>query len=248
VPRSVVARVSPGSTAARFLRPLAKRLLPAAPTEVNVRSGASRGARLLVNLQHEKYYWTGLHEVQVQQVLTDVLQRGATFWDVGAHAGFFTLLGSRAVGPTGHVWAFEPAPASFERLKWAVRANGLGNTDIRSLAVSSTDGEAILFEGRSTLMATLDPTRRAGRSLEVPCRTVDTLADELGVPDVIKVDVEGLELELLQGGRRTFAARRTRVVVELASPEREHAALDLMRGYTALQVSESNWLFEPTPS
>jgi hypothetical protein len=84
-----------------------------------------------------------------------------------------------------------------------------------------------------------------GGTIGVPCRTIDSLAEELGVPDVIKIDVEGLELEVLKGGAGVFGEARTKAVVELASPDREDAALELVPGYTAIRVSPSNWILQP---
>lgn len=244
-PARVAARFGPSSRAARLVRPIIARLLPSGTTVVTVRGGAVRGARLLIYPQHEKFYWTGLHEPEVQDVLAEVLRPGGTCWDVGAHVGFFTALASRVVGPRGRVHAFEPMPESIARLEWTIAANELDNVELHAAAVGAEDGEALLFGQGSTLMASLDHSRATEQAFRVRCLTIDSLAAEFGVPDVIKVDVEGMELELLRGGAATFVEGRTTVVAELASSDREQAALKLLRGYTARRVSASNWLFEP---
>ena len=98
IPGSLAARFRNGALVTRALRPLVNRLLPGRAAWIVVRSGPARGLRLLIEPKTEKFYWTGAHEVAVQQTIADLLKPGMTFWDVGAHIGFFSLLASRRVG------------------------------------------------------------------------------------------------------------------------------------------------------
>lgn len=247
-PSGVARRFPPNSRAARLLKPLADRLVPQHAAAVNVRRGLVADARMLINARHEKYYWTGVHEVEVQEALSSLLEPGNTCWDIGAHAGFFTILASRAVGPEGQVHSFEPSSDTAARLEWAIAENSLDNARLHRIALAGEDGDATLFSRGSSLMATLVPTGSSVGSTTVPCRTIDSLAAELRIPDVIKVDVEGLELDVLAGGAATFAAGQTKALVELASPARESEALRLLPGYAARRISSSNWLFTPNVS
>lgn len=245
-PRGVARLFPPQSRAARLAKPVVDRLVPARDVAITVRGGPVAGARMSIDSRHEKYYWTGLHEVEVQQALARLIEPGMTCWDMGAHAGFFTLLMSRATGSTGAVHAFEPAPESARRLEWAIAENRLDNVRRHDVAVGGEDGDGTLHLGRSSLTSTLVPGRgEHARAVGVRCRTIDSLAEEFGVPDVIKIDVEGLELEALRGGGRVFGEGRPKAVVELASPDRERAALELLPGYAATRISPSNWVFEP---
>lgn len=245
-PPAIARMFSPGSRAVRVAKPLIDRLIPREKTPVTVRAGLVGGTRMLIDPRNEKYYWTGLHEPEIQAALAAALAPGFTCWDVGAHAGFFTILSSRLVGSAGTVHAFEPGIASFAQLEWAVAVNGLDNARLHKFALAGVEGQGMLFDRGSTLMASLrSTTGSGGRAVPVPCRTIDSLAADFGIPDVVKIDVEGLELDVLAAGRATFAEGRTTAIVELANPEREAMALKLLPGYKVRRVSSSNWIFEP---
>jgi hypothetical protein len=72
---------------------------------------------------HNDEYVAGNYESEIQDAITDYLKPGMTFLDVGANAGFFSLLGSRAVGASGKVVAFEPHPVTAAQLSSQARLN-----------------------------------------------------------------------------------------------------------------------------
>src|SRR5437588_777391 len=78
-------------------------------------------------------------EPHVQSAVCELLKPGATFCDVGANLGFFSLLAARLVGPYGRVYAFEPDPQARQWLEEASRHNRLA-IDIVGVAVWHTDG------------------------------------------------------------------------------------------------------------
>ena len=69
-----------------------------------------------------------------------VVKPGDTFVDVGANAGYYTIIGSRLVGEKGKVYAFEPEPAMFALLEKNVRLNGLTNVVLERKALSNKQG------------------------------------------------------------------------------------------------------------
>lgn len=199
---------------------------PAAPTLVAVRGGRLRGLRMLVDLSREKYYWLGTHEEPVQAWLAAHVRPGFTVYDVGAHAGFFTLLCARLAGPAGRIVAFEPRAENVERLRANASANGFANIEIDARAVSDRPGEAAFTLVSSTLEGRLaadgDPA-----DARVPATTIDACVGAgMLAPDVIKVDVEGAEGAVIRGAARTIASRRPLLVLEVHSADagREVAA------------------------
>jgi len=125
VPAPVARLFTTDSRASKLLRPLVNRFAPQGLTWVEVRSGGAHGISLLIDAQKEKFLWTGLHEPAVQRALAEQLRPGMTFWDVGAHVGFFTVLAARLVGEGGHVHAFEPVEENQRRLRAAVDAHAV---------------------------------------------------------------------------------------------------------------------------
>lgn len=194
VPAPLVTSLRRIPLVAQLIRPLVNRLLPDEPTAVTVRSGVGVGLRLVIDPQTEKFLWAGDHEPAVQQELAATLRPGMVFWDVGAHAGFFTIIAGRLVGNGGRVHAFEPMPATRTRLRASVAHSGLTNVTVHDCALSSQAGPVTIYEHQQSVVASLVGGVGAGIGRDVRCSTLDDIATEVGQPDVVKIDVEGVEV------------------------------------------------------
>ncbi len=146
------------------------------------------------------------------------LQPGMTVLDVGAHHGFYTLLASRKVGPSGRVLAFEPSPRERRRLRQHLRLNRCRNVCVEAFALGASPGEAELFlvRGSQTGCNSLRPPQVAEptETLRVLVETLDRLLQRQQIErvDFIKMDVEGAEWGVLQGAAQLLG-RRPRPVV-----------------------------------
>jgi len=126
--------------------------------------------------------------------------------DVGANLGAYTLLFGHWVGATGRVVAFEPAPEPRRGLERHVALNGMaGRVVVRAEAVSAAKGTARFGgtgpNGHDRL------TDSTEGSFEVTTTSIDAFCEETRTrPHLIKVDVEGAELAVLQGARETIRA------------------------------------------
>jgi FkbM family methyltransferase len=211
--------------------PLARRMLdlaaPAGRYEVlEVRSGLMKGALLRVDVRKQREMIAGSYESEVQQALARSLGKGQVVYDVGAHLGFFTLLMARLVGDEGRVFALEPDPFMGPALEANVRLNGVTNVSVIRAAAGRSAGRRRFSPGGGSGIGHLADEGE----LAVEATTIDDLSGSLGSPDLIKVDVEGGELEVLEGARETLAQRKTVLVVELHGPEYEVAATELLAG------------------
>jgi FkbM family methyltransferase len=220
------------------------RLLPRGPTEVTIRSGPARGLRIVIDAQREKFYWTGNHEPHVQRELTRVLEPGMTFWDIGAHAGFFTMLASRAVGEPGAVHAFEPQPDNRSRLFDTVERNHAGNVTVHGFALSETRGEAVLHGRQASATWSLVERRGENGGVRVQCRTLDEVSQFVRAPDVIKIDVEGAELSVLQGGCRLLRHQHPVVIVEFMNEDVLAKAKRLLPDFEFTLLGKNHWLLQ----
>ena len=229
----------------RLLAPVLNPLLPTRPTEITVRWGPANGTRLIIDPRNEKFYWAGVHEYPVQKLLTRILHRGAVFWDLGAHNGFFSCLASRLVGPDGRVLAFEPMPGNRRRLLEAVGRNGLTNVVVRNDAVGRVSGSAVLHAAaESTMWSLVGETGDVG--IDVPCVTLDqVLREGASPPAVIKIDVEGAEVDVLAGAAMVLSAHRPSLVVEFHSEQNLAEARSLLPAYDFKHVHGLNWLLRP---
>lgn len=160
------------------------------------------------------------------ELFKDAVRPGARVLDAGAHWGLFTLVAADRVGPQGGVVAFEPDSRSVERLRWNVVANDLEpRTRIIHAAVGDgTDGERPLFthaqyESWSSLFEQ-DGATRAGTVRVLAAD--DALAGDAPF-DIVKIDVEGAEVEALRGMQRILAEGRPVVFVECNPETLAHA-------------------------
>lgn len=96
-------------------------------------------------------FMTGEYEPSTTQVMTSLLQRGDVVIDVGANAGYFTLLAAGLVGSVGKVFAFEPVPHTRQQLACNVRLNQATNVVVCEEAASDRNGESAFFEGLQTI-------------------------------------------------------------------------------------------------
>jgi FkbM family methyltransferase len=160
------------------------------------------------NSLERSVYVRGIYEVPLTSFLLSVLPRVKVFWDVGAHVGYHTLLGSHVIGPGGRVVAFEPHPRVFSLIEENVRSFGFGNVTLMNMGLSNEDSEKEIFdEGENVTRA---PTfvegiyERSGHRcrlvsgdrLLAPSRINGTRLDK---PDLIKMDIEGYESNALMG-------------------------------------------------
>lgn len=158
---------------------------------------------------------------------------GTVVFDVGANVGAYALLFGQWAGAHGRVFAFEPSPAAFAGLNAHVRLNGLtgvvtsvqaavgAQPEVRPFVVASTAGE-----GR--LATPLDDART---TVPVPVTTIDEFCRRENVtPDLIKIDVEGAELEVLRGARETIARTRGRLALFVELHPAQWAARGVARG------------------
>jgi FkbM family methyltransferase len=160
--------------------------------------------------------------------------RGNIVLDVGANVGSYTLLFAMWTGPTGRVFAFEPAPEARNGLRLHLALNGLQDrVDIVPVAVSSNVGSTRFdAAGASGSNAIAVNDRSASSdSIDIETTTIDAFCARHGLrPDVVKIDVEGAELDALTGARRVLATPGVQAFLEF------HPTVWAVRGVTPAAI------------
>jgi FkbM family methyltransferase len=166
---------------------------------VPILSGPARGLKWVVGASIHGC-WLGIYERTKQKRFAAAIRPNDVVYDLGAQAGFYSLLASRLVGPQGAVYSFEPLPRNVRFLKEHIELNGITNIKIFELAISGTDGTARFADGASPLEGMLNESG----AREVRVARLDTLLPEsqLRPPNVIKIDIEGGGLQACLGARK----------------------------------------------
>jgi FkbM family methyltransferase len=187
-------------------------------------------------------YAAGTNELPVQLALADALRPGDAFLDVGANVGFFSFLAARLVGVSGSVHALEPVPVNAERIRAGARRNRLSQVEVHEVAAASSSGTATLLlaehPGGAVIASAGAPPDPAGE-LRVTTVTVDALVAGGVVPSphVVKIDVEGAELDVLEGMTSVLALGRATVLCEVDAGDddrlavKERAVSDHLRSF-----------------
>ncbi|MCD8488080.1 MAG: FkbM family methyltransferase [Desertifilum sp.] len=192
--------ISPHSFVGKLLR-LPLKLIPA-NAQMPILSGKLQGKKWIVGAGRHGS-WLGTYEAQTQHLFTQTLNPGMTVFDIGAQAGFYTLLASHLVGKQGRVFAFEPLPRNLTYLHQHLAINHLENVTVIEAAVAETSGVAFFKEAASSYQGKL--SEKGGLSVKT-ISLDDFCQSQLNpVPQVIKMDIEGAEYQALKGARQLFA-------------------------------------------
>jgi FkbM family methyltransferase len=173
----------------------------------------------------------GIYEPKVIGALREHLRVGDTCLDVGGHVGYLTLLMARLVGPGGRVVAFEPIPETFAALRENVSLNHLENVRLENTAVGEQEGMISLFCDAAQELSwtpSVSAHRVPGnqiKEISVPVLSLDSFLESSSLrPKLVKIDVEGAELEVLRGARKMLLEARPVVLVEIHDRGPDHQA------------------------
>lgn len=175
--------------------------------------------------RHHRYingYWIGHYEFPIQAALKRLLRAGDTFFDVGANAGFFTLMASTFVGSEGRCVAFDPSPENARSIGEQLALNSRKNCQVVMEAIADCEGNAkFSFVSAGSSEAHLGNSRDNEASIEVRVTTLDNAVRRFGNPDLIKMDVEGAEGLALAGADHVLNHIRPLWLIELHGIECE---------------------------
>jgi FkbM family methyltransferase len=169
--------------------------------DVPILQGKLRGSRWIVG-SFNHGCWLGSYEHEKQSLFAETVTEGAVVYDIGAHVGFYTLLASQIVGQRGKVIAFEPLPRNLFYLNKHLLLNKCENVQVIEAAVAEDSGTAIFAEGIHSSMGHLS----SAGNIEIQKVALDELVlkGRIPPPEYLKIDVEGAELLVLSGAKKTL--------------------------------------------
>lgn len=202
-------------------------------------------------------------ELRLSRFLINRLTSGDTIIDLGAHVGFFTRLCATLCKPHGRVIALEPSADTYKLLDKNVI--GIGHITALEAAAGATVGEISFYEFKSSHSeySSTDAGQYVGESWfirnqptlrQVRCETIDGLCQHYQLqPTLIKIDVEGGELDVIRGALQCLTECRPVVVMEFHAngPNRERHMSTMQQltamGYRAFSIDKLGKLeaFDP---
>lgn len=155
---------------------------------------------------------SGIYEKLAQPKTGDIV------FDIGAHAGFWTGRAAGMVGEQGRIYSFEPEPSNYALL--CENVQHIKQVEAYPLAFSNVQGRGVLHLSHSSAEHSLEPNVMKTSNVVIDIDTLDTFFSRLvDMINFIKIDVEGHELQVLQGGKKTIKKCRPIIVMEIGAPE-----------------------------
>jgi len=151
-----------------------------------------------------------------QAFLSRHVSEGDVVYDIGANIGFLTTITARLTGPEGQVYAFEPIPSTAAMVKENASHNGFEHVTVFEWALSSENGPARMeSEGEHTETYSVGEEGR----VQVTRRRLNDVVTEqnMKMPDLMKIDVEGHELQVLEGALDTIRTAKPLLLIEVHS-------------------------------
>jgi FkbM family methyltransferase len=216
---------SPVKYKLKGLRPAYTRLMKFGQSRLRVQTIAGPLSWEVDELTSQRFI-LGTYEPYMQEAFAKYVQNGATVYDVGAHAGYHSLVCALLVGPSGRVVAFEPNPANRESVKRQLSANPEAQVTLSPYALSDRCESLALDTTQGSSQGYL---AEEGDFI-VEARQLDFLIEHEGfpAPAVIKIDVEGHELKVLMGSVGTVQAYRPIILCDPNDETTSVAVSDLL--------------------
>ena len=151
------------------------------------------------------------YEDKFNRALLSCVKRDDVVWDVGANVGHYTKLFAELTGINGKVFAFEPSPQNYERL--AANLKDLENISLFAFGLGDEEKKLTFKQGEDELGATsqvvnVDDVGIDDEQVEIRCGDLIVETGTAGLPNFIKIDVEGFELEVLNGITKILGNRK----------------------------------------
>lgn len=157
----------------------------------------------------------GKREMQLRAILEEVVKPGMCIFDLGANIGYYAIWEALRVGTEGRVYCIEPSPVNFALLQKNVELNGMTERmEMYNVGAADRLGEADFhlseYSNLHTFMAEQykfgDKSKKLlkGQTIKVPLTTVSEFAKGKRRIDLIRMDVEGFEVEVIDGMEEAF--------------------------------------------
>lgn len=196
-------------------------------------AGPAKGLVYPISLPVDKPIWTGAYELELADVLSHSVKNGDVCYDVGAYRGFFS--GVFGLAGASNVIAFEPFPKNCDQLNRLAFHNPGLPLKVENIAIGRGNGSVeftVMPDSSMGKLATSSfQSDVCGTSvIRVPLRTLDSLVDSgrYPPPDILKIDVEGAEVDVLEGATEILRIKRPILFIEAHSRSLAESCVEIL--------------------
>jgi FkbM family methyltransferase len=203
---------------------------------------SSNGAKMLLNLNdavQRHIFIYGYYEPVETKFWLHYSKKQNVIFDIGANVGYYSLIAATQL-PKGRIFAFEPITKTYNRAKKNIELNKFTNIELNQLAMSATNGQLSLNIGNvhNWGMSSINThDHLSGETQVVTCKTVDSFIRDKNLQELnlVKIDVEGSEMEVLKGMQTTLQTLKPTLLVEVLNETLKKT------GFSALDVYSYLW-------
>lgn len=206
-------------------------------------------------------YLFGSYELPTVRFIRSYLRTGDVAIDIGAQIGYLTLIMATSAGGATHVLSFEPEAVNIQRFQENILLNSISNVQLFPMAVSNFSGTLKLYlstDHNSGTHSTIANDPNVGSAFEeVATTTIDAVVANNAIEAIrlIKIDVEGAELEVVQGAVQTMQSLHPTFIIELSEKIQvsrnfsttKFKSMMASSGYDAYTISNSGKLVPSLP-
>jgi FkbM family methyltransferase len=222
---------------------LIARFLSDQPFVHTINVGPAAGLRFEVALPLDKSVWAGVYETEFTAAIVEHVKPRDICYDIGGYRGYIS--GVMALAGASKVLVFEPLPANQKAVGRLCELNPNLPINLFAVALGSMDGPSLLKVMPDLSMGKLVtssflPEISSVDEKQVTVRRIDSLLQnrEVPPPNVIKIDVEGAEIDVLRGALETLRVLRPKIFLEAHGDalERDCSEQLLQLGYSIRRI------------
>lgn len=206
--------------------------------EVPVLFGPARGLKFKLDLVNRKEgaYFVGYYDKNILEIISKIIKPGWIIWDCGTYLGFYTVFFSKLVGTEGFVVGIEPDISNLNRTLHNLRINRINNFKLLNFAISGVNNKRkfiLSYNTNSHIQGTYvggnqneySEIEEYDKEIEVETRNLNYLIkiNDVPAPNLIKLDIEGAELEVFKNDIDFINDLKPLLIVELHNPECDEA-------------------------
>jgi FkbM family methyltransferase len=189
------------------------------------------------------FYFGHFEIKKVKLFVKDCLNK-KNILDIGANTGYYSLLASKYSSDNCRIYAFEPSLRNFDGLNKNIDCNNLKNVKTYQKAITDKNGEVFLKENS---IGVLDTVNNLVGDYMVKSISIDSFCEENNIyPDLIKMDIEGAELDALRGALNTLDKYSPIIFLSAHSEELERDCLSLLKklNYSYYRIEDRDFILK----